>query len=403
MPHRPTPAAGAAATGFATLGLADSLIVASVAALGYEEPTPVQRETIPLLLAGRDLLGQAATGTGKTAAFALPMLQRMPQLGAERSAPHDRAGARADARARDAGGGGDPQVRARRRADACCRSTAARRCCQQIRALERGANIVVATPGRALDHIRRGTLDARRLRMLVLDEADEMLDMGFAEDLDAILEATPRRSGRRRCSRRRCRRGSCRSPSATCAIPRASRSRARRPAAGKLPRVRQVAYIVARAHKPAALERVLDIENARLGARVLPHAARGRHAGRDAQRARPPRRGAARRHGAAAARPRDGALPRGRSRSARRDRRRGARPRHRAAVARHQLRRAGLARRPTSTASAAPAAPDAKAPRSRWPSRASTACCAAWRRRPSRRSRSRRCRPSPTCARGGSN
>ena len=131
---------------------------------------------------------------------------------------------------------------------------------QQIRALERGADIVVATPGRALDHIRRGTLKLDRLDVLVLDEADEMLDMGFAEDLDAILEATPA-DARRRSSRRRCRRGSCRSRERHLKNPARVTIAREKPAAGKLPRVRQVAYIVARAHKPAALERVLDMEN----------------------------------------------------------------------------------------------------------------------------------------------
>ncbi len=124
----------------------------------------------------------------------------------------------------------------RRRADACSRS----------RALERGAHVVVATPGRALDHMRRNTLKLDRLDMLVLDEADEMLDMGFAEDIDAILEATPSGHARRRCSRRRCRRGSWRLPSVTCASRRAITIARETTAAGKLPRVRQLAYIVRR-------------------------------------------------------------------------------------------------------------------------------------------------------------
>ena len=91
MPDRTAPKPKSSSSGFATLGL-DDAIVASVTSLGYEEPTPVQSETIPLLLEGRDLLAQAATGTGKTAAFALPMLHRISALGAD-----DRAGAGADA------------------------------------------------------------------------------------------------------------------------------------------------------------------------------------------------------------------------------------------------------------------------------------------------------------------
>ena len=131
---------------------------------------------------------------------------------------------------------------------------------QQIRALERGPEVVVATPGRALDHIRRGTLKLGTLEMLVLDEADEMLDMGFAEDLDAILEATP--PGRQTAL------FSATIPSRITAIAgRHLRNPARiiiareKAAAGKLPRVRQVAYIVGRPHKPAALERVLEMES----------------------------------------------------------------------------------------------------------------------------------------------
>jgi ATP-dependent RNA helicase DeaD len=131
---------------------------------------------------------------------------------------------------------------------------------QQIRALERGPHVVVGTPGRALDHIRRRTLTLDRLALLVLDEADEMLDMGFAEDLEAILEATP---GERQTAL-----FSATMPSRITAIAgRHLRNPARvtiareKTTAGKLPRVRQVAYIVARTHKPAALERVLEMEN----------------------------------------------------------------------------------------------------------------------------------------------
>ena len=199
------------AAGFAALGLADTLI-AAVTALGYEEPTPVQRETIPLLLSGRDLLAQAATGTGKTAAFALPMIHRLMEALPERAPSGGRSGRRthaglvlvptrelamqvAEAMHKYARGTGHL---------ASCRCTAARRCTQQIRALERGADIVVATPGRALDHLPAQLARPGRLQMLVLDEADEMLDMGFAEDIDAILEATPPRRARRRSSRRRC-------------------------------------------------------------------------------------------------------------------------------------------------------------------------------------------------------
>jgi ATP-dependent RNA helicase DeaD len=242
---------------FTTLGLQHEL-AASVAALGYEEPTPVQRETIPLLLQGRDLLGQAATGTGKTAAFALPMLQRIRE---GRPKPRQTCGLVlvptrelamqvAEAIHKYAKGvgltvlplyGGAPMH-------------------QQVRALERGAHVVVATPGRALDHMRRETLRLDALTMLILDEADEMLDMGFADDLDAILKATP--------DTRQTALFSATMPARIMSIAeRHLKNPARvtiareKQAAGKMPRVRQVAYIVSRAHKPATLARILDMED----------------------------------------------------------------------------------------------------------------------------------------------
>ena len=247
------------------LGLADSLVKA-VTALGYEEPTPVQRETIPLILSGQDLLAQAATGTGKTAAFALPMIQRLLDSAAQ--APGGRKSARrrtrglvlvptrelamqvAEATHKYARGtgisvvpvyGGAPMM-------------------QQIRALERGADIVVGTPGRVLDHIRRQSLSLDAVHVLVLDEADEMLDMGFAEDIDAILEATP--------SERQTTLFSATMPARLKGIadrhleaPARITIAREKTAAGKMPRVRQVAYIVPRAHKAAALQRVLDMES----------------------------------------------------------------------------------------------------------------------------------------------
>src|SRR5215211_5694957 len=173
---------------FLKLGLAPSL-VASVSALGYEEPTDIQREAIPPLLAGRDVLGQAATGTGKTAAFALPMLQAIGaseddgrvvrglvlvptrELAMQVAEAVHKYGRQLGVRVLPIYGGQAMQ--------------------QQLRALKRGVDVVVATPGRALDHIRRGTLALDAVQILVLDEADEMLDMGFADDLEAILSAVP--------------------------------------------------------------------------------------------------------------------------------------------------------------------------------------------------------------------
>jgi ATP-dependent RNA helicase DeaD len=245
-----------ASADFKSLGLHDAL-VAAAAALGYEEATPIQREAIPLLLEGRDVLGQAATGTGKTAAFALPMLQRIHEDGGERGRTsglvlvptRELAMQVAEAMHKYAKGlgvsvvpvyGGAPM-------DA------------QIRALKRGADIVVATPGRALDHMQRGVLKLDRVSFLALDEADEMLDMGFADDLDAILTATP--------AERQTALFSATMPARIASIAaRHLRNPARvtiaheKTAPGKVARVRQVAYVVARAHKPQALARVLEIE-----------------------------------------------------------------------------------------------------------------------------------------------
>src|SRR5436190_266540 len=242
---------------FASIGLRRELADA-VAALGYEEPTPVQRETIPLLLEGRDLLGQAATGTGKTAAFALPMLHL---IGADRPAARQTCGLVlvptrelamqvAEALHKYARGSGVTVVPLYGGAPMH----------QPMRALDAGEHIDVATPGRALDHVRRGTLRLDHIRILVLDEADEMLDMGFADDLDELLKATP--------PERQTALFSATMPPRILAIAdRHLKNAARvtiareKPAAGSVPRVRQVAYIVSRPHKSAALARVLDMED----------------------------------------------------------------------------------------------------------------------------------------------
>ena len=241
---------------FADLGLRPELLDA-LADLGYEEPTAIQRETIPSLMEGRDLLGQAATGTGKTAAFSLPILQRLPdgergdhpsalvlvptrELALQVSEALHRYGRNIGARVLPIYGG-QPIGR-------------------QLRALERGVDVVVATPGRALDHIGRGTLVLDDVRMVVLDEADEMLDMGFAEDIEAIVEQAP--------DERQMVLFSATMPERIDGIARRHlddpvRVRIAReaPAPGEAPKVRQNAYVVARPYKPAALGRVLDVES----------------------------------------------------------------------------------------------------------------------------------------------
>src|SRR5919107_3313357 len=202
-PRTTRPADSEANPGFAALGL-DPRLVDALAALGYEEPTPVQREAIPALLAGRDVLGQAATGTGKTAAFTLPLIQRAA-LGTDGHAviDHDEDGA-----PRDDGKGPSVLILVPTRELAMQVGEAVHKygkglgmravpvyggqdIRRQLLALKRGADVVIATPGRALDHIRRKTLALGGVRSVVLDEADEMLDMGFAEDLQAILAETP--------------------------------------------------------------------------------------------------------------------------------------------------------------------------------------------------------------------
>ncbi|HET7457413.1 MAG TPA: DEAD/DEAH box helicase [Gemmatimonadaceae bacterium] len=268
----------AALNGFTALGLADPL-VSALAALGYEEPTPIQREAIPPMLGGRDLLGQAATGTGKTAAFALPLLQRIKSAPAA-TADADEAdavsgGAAAPRRSGAPGPGALVLVPTRELAMQVAEAThkygrglgvrvlpvyGGAPMAQQLRALERGVDVVIATPGRALDHIRRRSLRLDTLKVLVLDEADEMLDMGFEDDLQEILEATPK-------ERQTALFSATMAPRIAAIAARHLRNpveiRIAREAAtaGVMPRVRQTAYIVPRAHKTATLGRVLDMES----------------------------------------------------------------------------------------------------------------------------------------------
>lgn len=245
------------APGFSALGL-DPRVVAALAALGYEEPTPVQKEAIPPLLAGRDVLGQAATGTGKTAAFALPLLHILTphaavaeRLGALILVPTRELAMQVAEAVHKYGKamgiiavpiyGGSPME-------------------MQLRQLKRGVDVVVATPGRALDHIRRKTLGLSRIKVVILDEADEMLDMGFAEDIEAILAETPRE-----------RQTALFSATLPPRIAEIANRHLQNPVrvridrevipAGSAPRVRQSAYVVGRAHKMATLGRVLDVEN----------------------------------------------------------------------------------------------------------------------------------------------
>ncbi len=170
---------------FQTLGLGPELIQA-VTELGYQAPTPIQAYAIPALMNGQDVLGQAQTGTGKTAAFALPMLHRL------------------DADRRRIQGLVVAPTRELANQTATAIYSFGRHCGvrvlpiyggqsydRQIGRLKRGIDIVVGTPGRILDLIRKDVLDLEAIRFLVLDEADEMLSMGFIEDIEAILQETP--------------------------------------------------------------------------------------------------------------------------------------------------------------------------------------------------------------------
>ena len=241
---------------FQDLGLRSELLDA-LASLGYEEPTPIQSAAIPPLIGGRDLLGQAATGTGKTAAFALPMLQSLDAAGDRRlpvglvlvptrelalqvsQALHS-YGRRQGVRLVAVYGGAPVR--------------------QQVDALKRGVDIVVATPGRALDLINRGSLNLSGITTVVLDEADEMLDMGFVEDIESILALTPNARQTvlfsatlpKRIDKLAARH--LRNPERISIAPPKRRDE-------EAPRVRQKAYIVTRPNKAAALGRILDAED----------------------------------------------------------------------------------------------------------------------------------------------
>jgi ATP-dependent RNA helicase DeaD len=252
------PADSAGSIRFDALGL-DEALVKAVTALGYEEPTPIQREAVPLLLAGRDLMGQAGTGTGKTAAFALPMIHRL--AGAPRaSAGRPRGLVLVPTRELAMQVAEAVHKYSKRTSLVVVPLYGGAPMDQQVRALRRGADIVVATPGRALDHLRRQTLQLDALDVLVLDEADEMLDMGFAEDLEAILNATP-------ATRQTALFAATMAPRIASIALRHLKQPARvtikgeKRAAGKLPRVRQTAYIVTRPQKADALSRVLEFED----------------------------------------------------------------------------------------------------------------------------------------------
>ncbi|MEY4213243.1 MAG: hypothetical protein RL458_1469 [Pseudomonadota bacterium] len=236
---------------FAELGLPPTLLQA-IAQVGYEAPSPIQAMAIPPLLQGKDLLGQAQTGTGKTAAFALPILARLePSAGAPQALvltpTRELAIQVAEAFQRYAhaipgfhvlpiyGGQGYGT---------------------QLSALRRGLHVIVGTPGRIIDHLDRGSLDLSALRTLVLDEADEMLRMGFVEEVERILSATPQ--GRQTALF---------SATLPAEIRRIARTHMREPAeitiaakTATATNIRQRQWLVSGMHKLDALTRILEAE-----------------------------------------------------------------------------------------------------------------------------------------------
>ncbi|MHB1666718.1 MAG: DEAD/DEAH box helicase [Thiomonas sp.] len=237
---------------FADLGLPEP-ILAALRDVGYESPSPIQAATIPILLEGRDLVGQAQTGTGKTAAFALPILARIDVARKEPQAlvlapTRELAIQVAEAFATYATHlpgfnvlpiyGGQSYV-------------------PQLASLKRGAHVVVGTPGRIIDHLERGTLKLDGLAHMVLDEADEMLRMGFIDDVESILQKTPPT-----------RQVALFSATMPQAIRRIASNHLRTPAevtikakTSTATQVQQRYWMVSGLHKLDALTRILEVEN----------------------------------------------------------------------------------------------------------------------------------------------
>lgn len=236
---------------FHDFGISDSMLV-SLSEMGFEEPTPIQKIAIAPALQGRDLIGQAQTGTGKTAAFGIPVIERRPveksrfpyvialvptrELAVQVSEELSHIGARSGAVCLPVYGGQSIEI--------------------QIKSLKRGVDIIVGTPGRVLDHIRRKTLVLKDIKTVILDEADEMLNMGFIEDIKRILAETP--------DERQTMLFSATMPKE---ILRLAKAYMKKPVhlgvdAGEIivPKIKQVFYEVSEENKIKALTRLLDVE-----------------------------------------------------------------------------------------------------------------------------------------------
>jgi ATP-dependent RNA helicase DeaD len=239
-------------TSFSDLGLSDPLVRA-LKEVGYESPSPIQAATIPLLLSNRDVLGQAQTGTGKTAAFALPILSR---IDLKQTSPQALVLA--------------PTRELAIQVAEAFQSYAAfipgfhvlpiyggQSYGPQLSALRRGVHIVVGTPGRVIDHLDKGSLDLSKLKTLVLDEADEMLRMGFIDDVERILKETPET-----------RQTALFSATMPSVIKRIATTYLRNPAevtvaakTGTADNIRQRYWLVSGMHKLDALTRILEAES----------------------------------------------------------------------------------------------------------------------------------------------
>jgi len=238
-----------------TLQQLPTALQAAAGRAGWTSLMPVQARAIPYLLAGRNMLIQARTGSGKTGAFLLPMLDRL-----DPRTPHTQALILVPTR--------ELARQVWQDAEILCGAAGLRTTAvyggvgygPQIDALKEGAHIVVGTPGRVLDHLRRRTLELGAIEVLVLDEADEMLDMGFAEDIDAIVAETP-------ATRQTALFAATFAPRILSIAgkhlktPKRVQIAQEKRAAGKLPQVRQVAFIVGKGQKVSALSRILDFES----------------------------------------------------------------------------------------------------------------------------------------------
>ncbi|TWT46428.1 DEAD/DEAH box helicase [Botrimarina hoheduenensis] len=176
------------ADSFAELGLSQDML-ATLASIGYEKPSPVQAGVIPIALTGRDVLGQARTGTGKTASFAIPIIETLLEHEGKERSPQ--ALALVPTRELAVQVAGEFERLAAKKRCRCVALYGGKPIKSQISKLERGIDVVIGTPGRVIDHLSRGTLDLRGLRIVVLDEADRMLDIGFRPDIEKILRRCP--------------------------------------------------------------------------------------------------------------------------------------------------------------------------------------------------------------------